>query len=1039
MRVSEFAVKQPVATWMIFLALLLLGGFSMTRLNIDMLPHVEPPVITVITTWKGASASDVESELTEVIEDAFSSVNNLDSLNSKSQDSLSLVACKFGWGTDLDTAGNDIRDKLEFVRRYLPKDADPPMLFKFSSATAPVLTFTVTADKSVPRLYHLTDTYIGDALKRVPGVGAVLLYGGLKRRINTYFDKEKIEGFNLSLQKINYALSMENINIPAGSIKTGGMEYFMRVPSRFKSAKDAKDTVVGAWKGNPIYLKDVAEVTDDFEPPEFNAWGDGESGIVVMVQRQAGKNTVEVIERIKSRLEKIKKELPPDVKINIVADNSEDILNSVRNLRNSLLCGIVFVILVTLGFLRRIKSSIIISMMIPFSMIVAFIFMLLNGDTINLISLMALAIVSGMVVDNGIVVLENIITHFDAGSNPYNASIDGASEMWLAITGSTLTTVIVFLPLMFLSGLAGILFKVLGYVLTVTLMASLFTALMIVPLMCSRWLRKPDPEKEIKKTGFTNRLVRMSEEGFRFVDEIYQKTLEWAISNRKLTIATAIVIFISGLSLIPNLSTGFFPKPDTGDISIRFRLPEGTRIEHTDSVVKAIMKEVNSLVKPEEMRHYFATDGKSEDGYAVALGFEQGPNVGQVSFKLVDRDMRERTVDDIAEILRKRVSKIPGISWVQVLAQNKTMSALMGSNNKPLSVEIQSIDSEDGSAYAKKLTDSLSKVQGIVDVSISQKDPRPEIWIEVDRVKAASLGLNSGLIAASLRNYYYGYEATELRDSGERFDIFTRFSQSDKDNIDSIPDIPIFAPDGRMIRLGNVAKLVQGQGPIELERKNRQRIIKIEADIYKITLGNAKSEVKRVVSEIGTPPGVSVSMGGDVEEQKKVFKDLLIFLILGIILVYMVMASLFRNLRDPFIVMFSVPFAFTGIFYAYFLTGTALGVMAFMGVIMLMGIVVNNAIVLIDYIHLLEDRGYETKEAITLGCRSRLRPVLMTTLTTIFGMIPMAVSRGIGAETWNPLGITMLGGLSVSTLVTLVLIPTIYYSLELRKKRSLIS
>lgn len=1036
MRISEFAVKQPVATWMIFLSLLLLGAFAATRLNIDMLPHVEPPVITVITTWKGASASDVESELTEIVEDALSSVNNLDSLNSKSQDSLSMVACKFGWGTDLDTAGNDIRDKLEFVKRNLPKDADPPMLFKFSSATAPVLTFTVTADKSSPRLYHLTDTYIGDALKRVPGVGAVLLYGGLKRRINVYFDREKIEGFRLTMPRINQALAMENINIPAGSIKTGGMEYFLRVPSRFKTSDDVMNTVVGSFKGNPVFLKNVATVKDDFEPPEFNAWGDGESGIVVMVQRQAGKNTVEVIEKIKSRLEKLKKELPPDVKINIVADNSEDILNSVRNLTDSLWWGIIFVIIVTLVFLRRIKPSVIITLMIPFSMIVAFIFMLWNGDTINLISLMALAIVSGMVVDNGIVVLENIIRHLEEGASPYVASIDGANEMWLAITGSTLTTVIVFIPLMFLSGLAGILFKVLGYVLTATLMASLFTALMIVPMMCSRWLKKPetDQNKEIRQSRI-NRLIRISEGWFKYIDDIYQKTLEWAISNRRLTIVTAVIIFASGISLIPHLSTAFFPKPDTGDISIRFRLPEGTRIEETNQVVENIMKEVNSLVKPEEMRHYFATDGKSEDGFAVALGFEQGPNVGQVSFKLVDRDKRQRSVDDIAEILRKRIGKIPGISWIQVLAQNKTMSALMGSNAKPLAVEVQSIESQDGEEYAKKLAAGLSGVPGIVDVSISQKDPRPEVWIEVDRVKAATLGLSSASIASALRNYYYGYESTELRDGGDRFDIFTRFITEDKDDLDAMPDIPIPTPDGSMTRLGNVAKLVHGQGPIELERKNRQRIIKIEADIYKIALGNAKTEVNRLVSELGTPPGVSVSMGGDVEEQKKVFKDLLIFLILGVILVYMVMAALFRNFMDPFIVMFSVPFAFTGIFYAYFLTDTALGVMAFMGVIMLMGIVVNNAIVLIDYIHLLEDRGYELKEAITLGCRSRLRPVLMTTLTTIFGMIPMAFSRGIGAETWNPLGITMLGGLSVSTLVTLVLIPTIYFSIALKRKK----
>lgn len=1031
MKLPEFSVKQPVATLMLFLALALIGAFSLTKLHIDMLPDIDPPVVSILTSWPGASASDVETEVTEPIEDQVNTVNNLDTLTSRSLDNLSLVACKFSWGTDLDVASNDIRDRLELAKRDLPYDAEKPILFKFSSATAPIMFMTISGAKSWPRLYHLVDKEIVDGLKRVPGVGAVIVHGGLRRRINIYFDLAKVEGFGIPLIKINQVLAAENLNIPAGSIKSGTKDYFVRVPARYRSAKEMADTVIGYFRKRPVYLKDVARVEDGYEPEELNGWGDGLPAMVLILQKQTGKNTVEVARRVRKKLEEFKRTLPSDVRINIVMDSSEDILTSVENLRTTLFYGILLVVIVTLLFLRRLRTAFIIVFTIPFSLIIAFILLYFFGYTINLVSLMSLAIASGMVVDNGIVVLENIVRHIERGGRIKTSAMFGASEMGLAITASTMTTVVVFVPLMFLTGLAGIIFRQLGFVLVVTLLASLLVALMLTPMLASR-LIMATPETLKKRKGVIGRLYLLSEGILETVEGVYGRILEWALGHTKTVLLLAMAIFASSISLIPFLSTSFFPKVDTGEVSIRFRLPEGSRIEETNTVVSAILKNIDEVVRPEEMRHSYAFAGETKEGIGVALGFDMGPNVGSIAFKLVDRDKRSRGAEDIAAALRAKVQRIPGITKIQVRAESAITSALMGAG-KPVSLEIQGSNLGQILQFAQKVKKIMERIPGLVDIDISQKDPRPEIWVDVDRKKASDLGLNIANIAGTLRNYFYGVEATEFRDAGDSFDIFTRLTGKDKNRLENLPEVPIFTPDGRMIKLKNVAKIVEGEGPIEIERKNRQKIVKVEADTYQRSLGAVTGDLKRELARLGNPPGISTHFGGDVEEQRKAFRDLTILLIMGIVLVYMIMASLFGNLRDPFIIMFSVPFAFSGVLYAFYLTGITLGIMSFMGVVMLMGIVVNNAIVLLDYIHLLQKRGEPLFQAVTRAGRNRLRPVLMTTMTTFFGMLPMAVSQKVGAEAWNPLGITMLGGLSVSTLVTLVLVPTIYYMLERRR------
>ena len=1033
MNLPEFSVRQPVATTMLFLALGVLGVFSATRLSTDMYPDIEPPVISILTTWPGASASDVETEVTEVIEDSVNSANDLDTLTSKSMDNLSLISCKFDWGTDLDVASNNLRDKLEFAKRNMPDDAETPVLFKFSSAVAPVMFLTVSGEKSWPRLFRIVDKQIADELKRVRGVGAVILHGGLRRRINIYFDMQKVEGFHLSLPQINRVLDMENMNVPAGHILAGRKKHFVRVPGRFQSVAEIRATVVGYHQGRPVHLGEVAEVADAYKPMDERIRSNGRPAILMMLQKQTGENTVEVISAVKRRLDEIAPHLPADVHIAIPIDTSVDIIDSVSNLKNTLLWGIFFIVVVTGVFLRRLRTIFIIVLIIPCSLAIAFIFLNLFGYTINVVSLMALAIASGMVVDNAIVVLENIIRHVEKGSRVGVAAMFGASEMALAITASTMTTVVVFVPLMFLTGLAGILFKQLGFVVVITLMASLVTALMLTPMLSSRWVRAT-PTALKQRRGIVGRLYARSEAVFEALEAAYGRLLAWALGHTFSVVLLAAAIFVSGLSLVPFISTSFFPRVDTGEVSVSFRLAEGQRIEETERVAIDILDIMPRIVPGELIRFSYVKTGEDDEGYGVALGFEQGPNVGEVRFKLVDRDRRDLTIEAVGERLRAEVEKIPGIIKYQVSTESGLDSAVMG-GRKPISVEVLGYDMAQSEAFARALRQGLMKVPGLVDLTVSQKDPRPEVWIEVDRPKAASLGLNVAQIAGTARNYFYGAEATAFKDAGDSFDIFTRFSEADRDRLANLPEVPIFTPDGRMVRLQTVARIVEGLGPIEIARKNRQRIIKVEGNTYARSLGAVSADVHRVIGAMEIPAGIRIHHGGDVEEQGEAFADLTTLLVLGIMLVYMVMASLFGNLRDPLIVMFSVPFAFTGVLYVFYFTDTSLGMIPFMGVIMLMGVVVNNAIVLLDYTHLLQKRGRPLALAVVEAGRSRLRPVLMTTLTTFFAMVPMALSHAVGAEAWNPLGITMLGGLSVSMLVTLVLVPTVYFLFERRRQR----
>ncbi len=1022
MKLPDLAVKRPLTILMIFLAILLFGVISLSKLGMDFLPEIEPPAISVLVPYPGASATDVESDITKYLEDQLSTVEDLDKLTSLSKDNLAMVTCKFKWGTDLDAASNDVRDKIDLARFDIEEhapEAKEPMLFKFSSATSPIMFVTVSATESWKQLYHIVDKRISDPLKRIKGVGAVVIYGGLRRQIKVQFDWQKLEAYKLYPYKIISVLKQGNLDMPSGDIKMGQRKYFIRVSGRFKDVDEIQNIIVGVFRNKPVYLKDVADVSDSFEEPTMKAWGNGKKAIVLIIKKQSGANTVEVCQGIRKFFKKVKKDLPPDVEVAIPMDNSEFIINSIHNLAGTLIISLILVVFVTLLFLRKVLASVIVSLAIPFSLIVAFIFLYINGWTINVISLMSLAIAIGMVVDSAIVVLENITRHIDSGKKPKEAAVFGASEVGTAIIASALTTIAVFLPLIFVTGLAGIVFKQLSIIVSIAILASLFVALTLTPMLASRWIEPNNSNGNNVKSKF----FILGEKIFCKIEDSYEKMLSFALINKKQILFPLFFIFLLSLMLTRFIGNEFMPDQDTGDVDIKFSLSENSRLKETEKTALNIMEFYKKFVP--ETRDCYSWIGETKKGIGVALGMDEGPNVGEVGAKLISKNKRRRSAKDVANFLRKKTKQIPGIEKITVTATTFISKVLMGGGKK-IEVEISGHDFGKTNALAQKIKGIMEETEGAVDIRVSRKKPRFELWIQVNRDKAGQLGVNVATVAQVLRSSYYGTEAGKFRDAGDDYDIFIQLKEKERRSLDNIGDISIPSMNGSLVKLKNIAKIRESLGPVEIERKNRERIVKVGCDVYKRSLGEVKRDIEKKISKLALPPGVTIDFGGEVEEQRKAFGDLFLLLVVGLILVYMVMVAQFESLKMPFIIFFSIPFAFIGVIWALFLTHSTLNLMSFMALIMLVGVVVNNATVLVDYTNILRARGLPLTEAVKQAGKHRLRPVLMTAMTTVLGMLPLALSRGQGSEMWQPFGITAIGGLLVSTFVTLILVPIIY-------------
>ena len=1027
MKLAEVGVRQPVLTAMVFLAILVLGGVSYTRLPVDLMPEMENPSISVSTTWLGASTTDVENKVTRVIEKQLATVSDLSELTSRTREGLSSVTCLFEWGTDLNEAANDIRDKLEFAKRQLPDDADNPIVLKFNSSSMPIIFFGATAKESWEGLYNLIDREVGDRLKRVNGVGAVQVFGGLERQINIDLDPIKLAGYGLTVGAVQRVIAAENLTLPAGSIKSGAVEFTVRVPGEYSSPEQIGNIVLKRSEGAAVYLRDVAAVSDGFTERQRYSEVNHRDAVMFMVQKRSGANTVQVARDVRREVERLQQQMPSDVKLSVLADTSDFIQQSLSNVSKTVLWGGFFVILTTLFFLRSLRSSAVILLTIPFSLIISFAFMFFKGWTINVVTLSALAIAIGMVVDNAVVVLENISSRMDRGENRAEAAMFGTDEVGLAISASTLTTVVVFVPLVFVKGTSGIFFGQLGGIISITLLASLLCSLMLTPMLSSKWLTVVN-ETTIGGGRAGRWVFRVSEAGFVGLERFYERSLAWSLRHRLVVLAGALLLFCSSLALTPLIGTEYAPSQDSGDLSIRFELPVGTRVEVSTQICRKIVTLAEEIIPADWIIHSRWQCGGGGGGF----GGRSASHLGNVDFKLASINTRTRSSRDLGRAVMERMRDWPEITRVSMSTENRAMGRHGG--GKPIVVQVLGFDLAETSRIATQIKAIADRVPGAKDASISLDPGKPELVVDVDRLKASTLGLNVSDIVETIRTLFYGLEASTYRDGENEYRIFMRLAEGRRISMKDILDSEIGLPDGRRVRIDAVATVHEALGPLEIERKDQERMITVGLDNDARSVGEVAADLRRTIdAEVVLPLGVSIHYGGLVQEQEEAFVELQLLLVLGLVLVYMVMAAQFESLKDPFIIVLSLPFAFTGVVYALLGFGMTFNIFTYIGMILLVGTVVNNAIVLVDYINILRARGESLVDAIRHSGRQRLRPVLITTLTTVFGMMPLALAHSEGSETWKPMGVTVVGGLSFATLVTLIVVP-VFYSLFYRDR-----
>lgn len=1020
MRLPELGVKRPILTSMVFIAILVMGGLSLIRLPVDLLPEIETPSVTVMAQWPGASVEDVEGRVTRVIENRLSIINNLDEVTSRTREGVASITCMFKWGTDLEEAANDIRDRVGIARRSLPDDIEDPIIYKFNSSSMPILAYSATARESWEKLYDIIDTDLGDALKRLPGVGAVNVFGGLKRQINIDIDPLKLNGYGLTLTDIENAIKRENLTLPAGSIKHGLIEYTVRVPGEFTDPEEARDIVVKRnASGGAIYLRDVAEVYDGFEERTRLSGSNGSDSMIFNVQKRSGANTMTVCRAVHAALEEFQSFLPRDVKIVNVMDSSEHIDRSLQNVTETLMWGALFVTLTTFVFLRTIRASLIIVITIPFSLIIAFFFMYVRDWTLNIISLSALSVAVGMVVDNAIVVLENIDSYTKRGRPLREASMEAASEMVLALSASTLTTIVVFVPLVFVTGMTGVYFGQLGGIITTTLLASLLCSLMLTPMLASLLLKT---DRSAIGGGIIGRtLYYASENMFTRFEEFYEKLLGWGLRHRSFITLGALAIFACSLALFPFIGSEFTPDTDSGDLTISFELGLGTRVEETARICEEICDLGKELLGAENIINNRWRCGDSKFG-----GGRQGSHMGQAEFKLIPMDQRNFSAREAGRRILDELRKRPEYVKTSMRTISRQMGRFSGAG-QPIVVEILGYDLERTKLVAEEIKELCDRTPGARDATISMDEGKPELLVKVDRLKVATLGLNVSDVVETVRTLFYGREASDFREGENEYWIFMRLKEERRSQLADILDSEIVLPNGQRVRIDSIAEVVQELGPLDIERKDQERLVKVEVDYFGRSIGEVAASIQEGIErEIVLPENTRIMYGGLVKEQAEAFADLIGLTLLGLVLTYMVMAAQFESLINPFVIFLALPFAFSGVLISLFGFGMTFNMFSFIGIILLVGVGVNNGIVLINTINMLREHGTPLQQAILQGCRQRLRPVLITTLTTVCGMLPLALAGGEGSETWKPLGVTVVGGLSFSTIVTLMLAPVLY-------------
>lgn len=1025
MKLPEIGVKRPVATVMLFVAIIMLGLVSLKMLPLDIMPEMEFPSITIITIYPGASANEVEEQVTKPLETILSAAEHLSEIKSTSKENVSFIQLSYSWGSDVTSAANNARDLIELTKTKLPQAAHQPIIYKINSSMMPVLAYAVNAGVNYNGIENIVEEDIATVLRKVDGVGTVVYLGQPEREIKVSVNPQRLSAYGLSATQISTMLKADNISVPAGNINMGVYDFSVRVPGKFETVEEIGNTVLKAFNGQVIRLKDVAKVEDTFMEKEAFARNRTGEGVALMIQKQSGSNTVAVVNAVRAKMAEIQKTLPSDIQVHEIISTDEVVTQSVNNLTSSIWYALVFVTLVVLMFLREWKSSLIIFITMPVSLISAFIAMYAMGYTINIFSLMALVIAIGMVVDNAIVVLENITQHIEKGSKPKQAAIFGALEMGMAIAASTATTLVVFLPMLFMGGIVGIMFKQLAILTSVCLIVSLFTALTLTPMLSSKLLKEaPRNGKKQHRSKF----YAASEKVFTKIENGYKLLLGWVVFHKSLTIVIAFAVFVLTMIVGKNIGTDYIPDFDAGTVSVVFETEVGTSARQTDSISQQILQIMLEDIPEIANEAAVSIAGQTKTGALTTVGFKEGKNVGTVLCHLTPPDKRDRTAAEIAGAIRDRVESIPQIEKCRVQGGSALAAAVTG-NKRPIEIIVSGNDFNQLNAVASDLQEKMQAEKAFTDVATTVDPGKLEVQVIVDKEKASQMALNTAMVGMQVRQNLYGAESGDFSEDGNDYGIVVQYAPEHRNEVNKLKEMQVSNLLGQQIPLSAIADIVESLGPLEIQRQSQQRYVKTTADLNGVSLGEATKTAQEIIDNTEIPDGISVEIGGQVNDQKSSFSSLFLIFFLGIALVYMVMAAQFESMKDPFIILFAIPFTLVGVILAFFVTGITLSVTTFIGLIMLVGIVVNNGIVLVDYTNMLRKRNYPLRDAVMEAGRSRLRPVLMTSLTTMLGMLPMAVSNGMGREMYAPLGITIIGGLLVSTLVTLLLVPAMYTSL----------
>lgn len=1017
MSLYEGAVKKPIMTSLCFLAVVIFGLFSLSKLPIDLYPDIDTNSIMVMTAYPGASASDIENNVTRPLENTLNAVSNLKHITSRSSENMSLITLEFEFGNDIDVLTNDVRDKLDMVSSQLPDDVENPIIFKFSTDMIPIVLLSVQANESQAALYKILDDRVVNPLARIPGVGTVSISGAPKREIQVYCDPNKLEAYHLTIESISAVIGAENRNIPGGNFDIGSETYALRVEGEFDDSSQLNDIVVGTHNGANVFLRDVARVVDTVEERAQETYNNGVQGAMIVVQKQSGANSVEISKKVAEALPRLQKNLPSDVKIGIIVDTSDNILNTIDSLTETVMYALLFVVLVVFLFLGRWRATLIICITIPLSLIASFIYLAISGNTINIISLSSLSIAIGMVVDDAIVVLENVTTHIERGSDPKQAAVHGTNEVAISVVASTLTMIAVFFPLTMVSGMSGVLFKQLGWMMCAIMFISTISALSLTPMLCAQLLRLQKKPSKLFKLFFTP-----IERSLDRLDVEYAKMLNWAVRHRWMVILGCVVFFFLSLICAKGIGTEFFPAQDNARIAVQLELPIGTRKEIAQELSSKLTNHWLTKYK-DIMKVCNYTVGQADSDNTWASMQDNGSHIISFNISLVDPGDRDVSLETVCEEMRQDLKSYPEFSKAQVIlgGSNSGMSAQATAD-----FEVYGYDMEMTDSVAARLKKALLNVPGVSEVNISRSDYQPEYQVDFDREKLAMHGLNLSTAGNFLRNRINGAVASKYREDGDEYDIKVRYAPEFRTSIESLENILIYNNKGESVRVKDVGRVVERYAAPTIERKNRERIVTVSAVISGAPLGDVVSAGNKIIDKMDLPGDVTVQIAGSFEDQQDSFRDLGTLAVLIVILVFIVMAAQFESLTYPFILILSVLFALSGILMALFITNTTLSVMSLLGGIMLIGIVVKNGIVLIDYTILCRERGQSILNAVVTAGKSRLRPVLMTTATTILGMIPMAVSSGQGAEMWSPMAIAVIGGLTVSTILTLIYVPAMY-------------